>query len=196
MNANPCERATESAIASGSSWELASEQLKHTDHGRRFIQAWQAFMQEHGHHCRGELEFFNARWSERPHYILGLVRNYLKAIDETRFVPESGRTRLRGMIADRPDWCVSRQRLWGVPLPIFIEKATGEILRDQDVLDRVAEAFEEEGGDAWFASDPQRFLGNKYQAAADLHGELWFDRLKRESEIVWGKRRTELKGHW
>lgn len=74
---------TETTIASGSFWAQASEQLKHTDHGRRFIQAWQAFMQAHGHHCRGELEFFNARWSERPEYILGLVRNYLKAVDQT-----------------------------------------------------------------------------------------------------------------
>jgi isoleucyl-tRNA synthetase len=103
----------------------------------------------------------------------------LKAIDETRFVPSGGQTRLRAMIEQRPDWCVSRQRLWGVPLPLFVHKASGEPLRDQGVIDRVAEAFEQEGGDAWFDSDPQRFLGNEYKAedyeqVTDVV-EVWFD---------------------
>ncbi|MDH3475119.1 MAG: isoleucine--tRNA ligase, partial [Rhodospirillales bacterium] len=103
----------------------------------------------------------------------------LKAIDETRFVPAGGQTRLRSMIEQRPDWCISRQRLWGVPLPLFVHKDSGEPLRDQGVIDRVAEAFEQEGGDAWFDSDPQRFLGNEYKAedyeqATDVV-EVWFD---------------------
>src|SRR3546814_5765919 len=85
----------------------------------------------------------------------------LQAIDTTRFVPPAGRNRLRSMIEQRPDWCISRQRLWGVPLPIFVDKKTGEPLRDARVLERVAAAFEAEGGDAWFASDPQRFLGDR-----------------------------------
>jgi isoleucyl-tRNA synthetase len=103
----------------------------------------------------------------------------LKAIDETRFVPESGRTRLRGMIADRPDWCVSRQRAWGVPIAVFVSKESGEPLRDQGVVDRVAEAIEVEGADAWFASDPARFLGNEYnvddyEQVTDIL-DVWFD---------------------
>ena len=119
----------------------------------------------------------------------------LKAIDDTRFVPKGGRDRLFAMIEQRPDWCVSRQRLWGVPLPIFVEKKTGEPLRDQAVLDRVAAAFEEEGGDAWFSSDPQRFLGNDYNAddfdqVKDVV-EVWFDSGSTHSFVL--EQRPELK---
>ncbi|MDX1710924.1 MAG: isoleucine--tRNA ligase, partial [Rhodovibrionaceae bacterium] len=109
----------------------------------------------------------------------GLRDKALKAIDETRFVPAAGKTRLRAMIENRPDWCVSRQRLWGVPLPLFVHKRSGEPLQDQAVIDRVAEAFEQEGGDAWFTSPASRFLGNDYdpedfEQATDVV-EVWFD---------------------
>ncbi|MDX1736817.1 MAG: class I tRNA ligase family protein, partial [Alphaproteobacteria bacterium] len=91
----------------------------------------------------------------------------------------AGRKRLHSMIANRPDWCVSRQRAWGVPLPIFVSKETGEPLRDQDVLDRIFAAYEKEGADAWFARDPQEFLGDKYRAedfeqVKDVV-DVWFD---------------------
>ena len=119
-----------------------------------------------------------------PQWFISMETNDLRgkalaAIDATRFVPSAGRNRLYSMIEQRPDWCVSRQRVWGVPLPLFVERATGEILRDQAVIDRVAQAFEEEGGDAWFGSDPQRFLGNDYNAddyeqITDVV-EVWFD---------------------
>ncbi len=109
----------------------------------------------------------------------GLRDKALKAIDETRFVPASGQNRLRGMIAERPDWVVSRQRAWGVPITVFVNKETGEPLRDQKVLDRITEAFKEEGADAWFSSDPSRFLGNDYNAddyeqVTDIL-DVWFD---------------------
>jgi isoleucyl-tRNA synthetase len=103
----------------------------------------------------------------------------LSAIDDTRFVPASGQKRLRGMIADRPDWCVSRQRAWGVPITVFVNKETGEPLRDQAIMDRVITAFEAEGADAWFASPPERFLGDDYNSddyeqVTDIL-DVWFD---------------------
>jgi len=103
----------------------------------------------------------------------------LSAIDATAFYPPQGRNRLYSMIEGRPDWCISRQRAWGVPIPVFVDKKTGEPLRDERVVERVAEAFETEGADAWFSSDPSRFLGNDYNAddyeqVRDVV-DVWFD---------------------
>jgi len=85
----------------------------------------------------------------------------LAAIDATRFVPPAGQNRLRAMIAERPDWVLSRQRTWGVPIAIFVRKETGEILKDEAVNHRIAQAFEEEGADAWFEPGAKaRFLGD------------------------------------
>jgi len=95
----------------------------------------------------------------------GLRRTALAAIEPTRFVPPQGRNRLHAMIEDRPDWCISRQRAWGVPIAVFLDNKSGQPLKDQRVIDRTAAIFEAEGADAWFASDPQRFLGEDYLAA-------------------------------
>ncbi|MFZ5790541.1 MAG: isoleucine--tRNA ligase [Pseudomonadota bacterium] len=108
-----------------------------------------------------------------------LRKKALAAIDDTRFVPPQGRNRLYAMIESRPDWCISRQRAWGVPIAIFVDKRTNEPLRDQKVMDRIAEAFEKEGADAWFASDPSRFLGpdhnpEDYEQVIDIV-DVWFD---------------------
>lgn len=109
----------------------------------------------------------------------GLRDVALQAIDDTAFYPKQGKTRLHSMIKERPDWCISRQRAWGVPIPVFVHKESGEPLRDQAVVDRIVEAFKEEGADAWFASDPSRFLGNEYNAddfeqVRDVV-DVWFD---------------------
>ena len=76
----------------------------------------------------------------------------LAAIDATRFVPAGGQTRLRAMIAERPDWVLSRQRAWGVPICVFADE-DGNVLKDDAVNARILEAFEAEGADAWFADD-------------------------------------------
>jgi isoleucyl-tRNA synthetase len=89
----------------------------------------------------------------------------LTAIEATRFVPEAGRNRIRSMVESRPDWCISRQRAWGVPIAIFVDKTTHEPLRDAQVMARIVEIFGKEGADAWYVRPAQDFLGNEYDAA-------------------------------
>ncbi|MGH6719175.1 MAG: isoleucine--tRNA ligase [Alphaproteobacteria bacterium] len=103
----------------------------------------------------------------------------LKAIGEVRWVPKTGENRIRGMIEQRPDWVLSRQRAWGVPIAVFVHKATGEVVRDQQVIDRIAAAVEREGADVWFTADAARFLGPAYDArdydkVTDIL-DVWFE---------------------
>jgi isoleucyl-tRNA synthetase len=119
----------------------------------------------------------------------------LKAIDETTFYPSKGKERLKSMIETRPDWCVSRQRVWGVPLPIFINKKTNEILVDDELFRNIAEIYEKEGSDCWFSDDPQKFLGKKYKSEdfeklSDIV-EVWFDSGSTHSFVL--EKRKDLK---
>jgi isoleucyl-tRNA synthetase len=102
----------------------------------------------------------------------------LAAIDATRFVPAAGQTRLRAMIEERPDWVLSRQRAWGVPICVFAD-ADGNVLKDEAVNARILEAFEKEGADAWFAEGArERFLGTHsnepWKMVKDIL-DVWFD---------------------
>jgi isoleucyl-tRNA synthetase len=125
----------------------------------------------------------------------GLREKALAAIEATRWVPPQGKHRIGAMIEQRPDWCISRQRSWGVPLAVFVDRRTGEPLRDEAVNARIAESFEQEGGDAWFASPPERFLGNGHNPA-DFEQirdviEVWFDSGSTHAFVL--EKRPDLK---
>ncbi len=103
----------------------------------------------------------------------------MAAISDTRWYPASARNRMASMVEQRPDWVLSRQRAWGVPIAIFVHRKSGEILNDPVVNARIVEAFEREGADAWFQSPPARFLGNDrnpddYEQVKDIL-DVWFD---------------------
>ncbi len=109
-----------------------------------------------------------------------LRQRALNSIDATRFVPTSRQNRLRAMIENRPDWVLSRQRAWGVPIAVFVNEDTNEILRDEAVNARIIEAFRNEGADAWFATGAkERFLDGmknpeQWTMVTDIL-DVWFD---------------------
>lgn len=86
----------------------------------------------------------------------------LKAADTACWLPAIGHNRIVSMLKNRPDWNISRQRVWGVPIALFRNTQTGEILRDEVVMNRITEAFRQDGADAWYSDDPRRFLTDQY----------------------------------
>ncbi|RMF12454.1 MAG: isoleucine--tRNA ligase, partial [Alphaproteobacteria bacterium] len=109
----------------------------------------------------------------------GLRAAALEGIDSVRWVPARARNRIRTMVETRPDWVISRQRAWGVPITIFAKPETGEILNDETVHARIIEAVREHGADAWFEDDPKRFLSPEqreqgWEPVTDIL-DVWFD---------------------
>lgn len=94
-----------------------------------------------------------------------LRNDALKAMERISWHPQQGHNRLASMIKNRPDWCLSRQRSWGVPIALFVSKKTGEPLKDDDVNQRIYDAMYKEGADAWYKKNAQDFLGEKYKAS-------------------------------
>ncbi len=119
-----------------------------------------------------------------PQWFISMDTNALRdtalaAIDDTRWVPAQGRNRIRAMVEGRPDWCVSRQRAWGVPIAVFVDKKTGEPLRDAKVMERIVDAVRAKGADVWFTEPSETFLSPEYDAAnydkvTDIL-DVWFD---------------------
>jgi isoleucyl-tRNA synthetase len=114
----------------------------------------------------------------------------LQAIEQTRFYPENGKSRLRDMIAGRPDWCISRQRSWGVPVPFFIHKDTGELHpRTMDILDQAAAIVEQGGIEAWSRVKAEDILSPgeaaHYTKSTDIL-EVWFDSGSTFSHVLRG----------
>ncbi len=111
----------------------------------------------------------------------------LKAIEETEWVPGSGENRIRGMVEGRPDWVVSRQRAWGVPITVFRNSETGEVIpspkfaKSKELIRRIADAFDDEGADVWFADDAkERFLDGLVDDTAEWEQvrdilDVWFN---------------------
>ncbi|MEY2341156.1 isoleucine--tRNA ligase [Acidithiobacillus sp. IBUN Pt1247-S3] len=140
-----------------------------------------------------------------PQWFISMERNELRAqalqaITQTRWIPAWGEERIADMVRKRPDWCISRQRAWGVPVALYACEQCGEPLRDAAVFERIAAAVEKGGVDAWFAGADSDFLGaTQHHCAACDHSEfnkvpdildVWFDSGSTHAFVL--ERRTEL----
>ena len=113
----------------------------------------------------------------------GFKEDACKAIEGVQWIPEWGGDRIKGMVTDRSDWCISRQRTWGVPLPIFYCKDCGKVIIDETTIEAVASLFEKEGSDAWFKYEASEILPEGYKCECGCteftkdHNimDVWFD---------------------
>jgi isoleucyl-tRNA synthetase len=135
----------------------------------------------------------------KPHEGRTLRETALAAVEATQFFPDWGQARLHAMIANRPDWCVSRQRNWGVPIPFFLHRETGELHpRTPELLEQVAQRVEKEGIDAWFKLDPSELLGQGEHGAAQYDKmrdtlDVWFDSGTTHRTVLRGSHAAESK---
>jgi isoleucyl-tRNA synthetase len=121
----------------------------------------------------------------------GLRATALAAIDATQFYPAAGKNRIRSMVENRPDWLISRQRAWGSPLAMYVDKTTGQPLQDEAVNARILRAIRQDGADAWFTRPDAEFLGNdhdpdSYEKIEDIL-DVWFDSGSTHSFVVEGR---------
>ena len=124
-----------------------------------------------------------------------LRQRALEEINHVQWLPAQGKNRIRGMVENRPDWCLSRQRAWGVPLAFFVNKTTKEPLRDPSVNQRILEAVSQHGADAWFDLPDETFLGETYSAedfekVRDIL-DVWFDAGCTQNFVL--EKRPDLK---
>jgi isoleucyl-tRNA synthetase len=124
----------------------------------------------------------------------GLRSQALEAIQGVKWVPDWGKARIEGMVANRPDWCISRQRTWGVPIALFVHKETGELHpQTPELIETAAQRIEKEGIDAWFKLQPEELLGAdaaQYDKVQDTL-DVWFDSGVTHAAVL--ERRPELQ---
>lgn len=119
----------------------------------------------------------------------------LKSISEVQWIPAQGENRITSMVAERSDWCISRQRSWGVPIPVFYEEETGEPLMNEETIAHVQQIVAEKGSDAWWELSieellPEKYHGKKYRKGTDTM-DVWFDSGSSWASVV--EQRSELR---
>ena len=136
-----------------------------------------------------------------PQWFISMESNNLRqktldAISTMRWIPAKGQRRIESMVKDRPDWCISRQRAWGIPIPVFVNRQTGEPLRDATVHARIVQAVRERGSDIWFEGNTKEFLNpdynpEDYDVVQDIV-DVWFESgcthafvLEKNEDLTW-----------
>ena len=130
-----------------------------------------------------------------PQWFISMEKNNLRdkslsEIESVEWIPKRGKNRIKSMVNNRPDWVISRQRAWGVPLAIFLNKKTGEILKDKEINERIFNNFKKNGSDSWFELSSEEILGKKYNSdeweKIDDILDVWFDSGSTQAFVLEG----------